>query len=219
MQKQAESQASWALLTQGVTSARLEAHRMRQLIQRALQVIENSPHREEIYQQAGDVIMNLPDRLDRLDNLLDRTAYALSVAGKEFLHSRISLVDRKLVDDCMESIPIVPPRPPSTVKKSMYIKDVGDLSGYRTFVDEDSAKGLPADHQDQAIGPQPGPRTEYFTRPEMNKGKPEETRIIPVPGEEYGHPWKEEVTQRRTEVVAARHLLVARVATRHLDRT
>ena len=221
MQKQkiADSQASWALLMEGVSAARLETHRIRQLLNRALRAIDSSPRKEEIFQRAGDVIMSLPDRLTRLDTLLDRTSYALTLAGKEFLHSNLSLEDRTMVENATESVPILPPINPAR-KKALYMKQPGDLAGVRTVVDESSAKGLPAEEFDRTVGPPHGPRVEYFSRPEMNKGKPETTRIMPMPGEQYGVPWKEEVTQRRTMTAErlVQVFLAKRIASRYLGK-
>jgi len=182
---------------EGVSAARLETHRIRQLLNRALHIVENSPHKEEIYQRAGDVIITLPMRLSILDTLLDRTSYALASQGKDFLYSQLSLEDRKVVDDAEDAVPVLPPGT-NAPKKKAWSQQPGDLAGIRTFVDVPSATGLPSEHIDQAIGPPHGPRVEYFSRPEMNKGKPETTRIMPEPGEEYGHPWKEDVVKRRT---------------------
>lgn len=196
-QKTSNSQASWALLMEGVSSARLETHRIRQLMNRALRAIETSPQKDEIYQRVGDVVVALPNRLTRLDNLLDRTSYALALMGKESIHSRLPLGDRNLVEDVLDSVPILPPIDPAR-KNAGYTKQPSDLAGVRTFVDETSTKNLPSTPVDQAIGAPSSPGVEYFGRPEMNKGKPETTRLMPQPGEQYGVPWKEEVTQRRT---------------------
>ena len=40
--KNSSSQAAWALLTEGVTSARLEAHGLRHLVTRGLKIVEQS---------------------------------------------------------------------------------------------------------------------------------------------------------------------------------
>lgn len=211
--KHATSQVSWALVMEGVVAARLETHRIRQLLNRALQVVGNSPHKDEIYQRAGDIIVTLPRRLTQLDTLLDRTSYALASQGKDFLYSHLSLEDRKLVDDSEDAVALLPPGTSKT-KKQAWSQQPGDLAGVRTFVDEPSVKDLPSEHIDQAIGPHPGPKVEYFSRPEMNKGKPETTRLMPEPGEEYGHPWKEDVVKRRTMTASAKRVAFRYVAKR-----
>lgn len=98
----ASSQAAWALLTEGVTSARLEAHRLRLLLTRALTLCEKSPQRDHLYEVAGDVIQGVPTRLDGLERDLDRTSYALSVLGSDHLRDVLPMTDRKVVDDATE---------------------------------------------------------------------------------------------------------------------
>jgi len=101
--KRASSAAAWALLTEGVTSARLEAHRLRHLISRGLSVVEASEAKEHIYQVAGDIILGAPKRLQGLEIALDRTALALSKMGEDYLSARLSLSDKTLVDEAIES--------------------------------------------------------------------------------------------------------------------
>jgi hypothetical protein len=98
----ASSQAAWALLTEGVTSARLEAHRLRLLLTRALSLCEKSERRDHLYEVAGDVIQAVPTRLDNLERNLDRTSYALSVLGSDHLRDILPMTDRKVVDDATE---------------------------------------------------------------------------------------------------------------------
>jgi len=96
------SQVAWALLTEGVTSARLEVHRLRHLVTRTLQLVEASPAKEHLYEVAGDIIQAVPTRLEALETDLDRTAYALSVIGEDHLRDRLPLADRKVVDEAVE---------------------------------------------------------------------------------------------------------------------
>jgi hypothetical protein len=96
------SQAAWALLTEGVTSARIEAHRLRQMVSRVLSLVEVSPAKEHIYEMAGDLIQAVPRRLEALENDLDRTSYALSVLGEAHLRDQLPLADRKVVDEAVE---------------------------------------------------------------------------------------------------------------------
>lgn len=98
----ASSQAAWALLTEGVTAARLEAHRLRLLLTRALTLCEASKARDHLYEVAGDVIQAVPTRMDNLERNLDRTSYALSVLGSDHLRDILPMMDRKVVDDATE---------------------------------------------------------------------------------------------------------------------
>lgn len=106
------SQAAWALLTEGVTAARLESHRLRLLLSRALALVNKSPEKEHIQEIAGDIVQGVPGRLDALDRTLDRTAYALSLLGEDHLRERLPLADRHVVDEAMHkskvlSVPMV----------------------------------------------------------------------------------------------------------------
>jgi len=99
--KKANSQAAWALLTEGVTAARLEAHRLQHLINRADVLVKGSSHKDHLYEVAGDIIVALPVRLNHLITDLDRTALALSKMGQDFLESRLSLDDKTLVEEAV----------------------------------------------------------------------------------------------------------------------
>lgn len=101
--KKASSQAAWALLTEGVTQARVESHRLQQLVERATSLVETSEERDHLYQVAGDLIMGFPQRLDRLILALDRTSLALSRMGQEFLESRLPLADKSMVDEAVQA--------------------------------------------------------------------------------------------------------------------
>jgi len=99
--KDASSQASWALLTEGVASARVEAHRLKHLITRALKLVETSEHKEHLYQIAGDLIQTTPGRVGRLEVILDRTSLALAKMGEKFLEARLPLSDKNRVDEAV----------------------------------------------------------------------------------------------------------------------
>ncbi len=99
----ASSQAAWALLTEGVAEARVHAHRIRHLADRATELIEQSPHKEEAYQVAGDIISGAPERLRELERVLDRTSYALTKMGEDFLRGRIDIDDRTKVEEAVKS--------------------------------------------------------------------------------------------------------------------
>jgi hypothetical protein len=97
--KQASSQAAFAVLSEGVHAARVEAHRIRHLINRALRLVEESKHKEDIYQVGGDIIMGMPSRLDQIEQKLDKVSYALSIMGKDFLEARLPLSEKRDVED------------------------------------------------------------------------------------------------------------------------
>ena len=113
--KSASSQAAWALLTEGVSEARVLTHRVRHMVDRAQAAAAESPDKEAIYRTLGDMLEGAPNRLDDLERVLDRTSYALSKMGEEFLRGRIPLDDRYEVD---EAVMAVPGFSPGTRKKS-----------------------------------------------------------------------------------------------------
>lgn len=101
--REASSQAAWALLTEGVTAARIEAHRLRHLLGRAEQLVQQSEYREHLYQVAGDLIVGMPQRLTALERSLDKTSLALSKMGESFLESRLTISDKTEVEEAVES--------------------------------------------------------------------------------------------------------------------
>lgn len=96
-----QTQVAWALLTEAAAEARLDAHRIRHLVERVLVLVEKSKAKEHLYQVAGDIIQAAPRRMDHLETTLDRLSYALSVLGKEHLRERLPMDDRALVDDAI----------------------------------------------------------------------------------------------------------------------
>jgi hypothetical protein len=103
--KEASSQAAWALLTEGVSEARVLTHRVRHMLDRAQAASAESKDREAIYRTLGDFLEGAPERLSNLERVLDRTGYALSKMGEEFLRGRIPLDDRYMVDDAVKAVP------------------------------------------------------------------------------------------------------------------
>ena len=101
--KNASSQAAWALLTEGVSMARIETHRLQHLVNRAKQLVDTSKEKDHLYQVAGDLILAFPQRMDHLIVALDRTSLALSKMGEEFLTSRLPISDQTMVDEAIEA--------------------------------------------------------------------------------------------------------------------
>jgi hypothetical protein len=95
---------------EGVTQARVEAHRLRLLLSRAETLVETSPAKDHLWQVAGDLIQGFPERMSDLERALDRTNYALVVMGEDFLRGRIPLDDRSVVDESTKTHPYASPR-------------------------------------------------------------------------------------------------------------
>lgn len=108
--RKASSQVSWSLLTEGVTQARVETHRLRLMMDRAMALVKTSPEKEHLWQVAGDLIQGVPERLEALERSLDRTSYALVIMGEDFLRGRISIDDRYVVDEATKTHPYAEPR-------------------------------------------------------------------------------------------------------------
>ena len=101
--KNASSQAAWALLTCGVSESRVEAHRIRHLVDRLQKMADHPQVGEFVYAILGDVVEGLPARVHALERTLDRTGYALSKMGQDFLKGRIPVSDRTHVEEAVNS--------------------------------------------------------------------------------------------------------------------
>ena len=99
--KYSSSQSAWALLTGSVSEARVEAHRLRHLVNRGQHLVDKSNFRDHLYEVAGDLVLGMPERLSKLEAVLDRTSYALSLMGEEFFKGRLPLGDREMVDEAI----------------------------------------------------------------------------------------------------------------------
>lgn len=100
--KIASSEAAWALITEGVTKARLETHRLRHLMVRGMKMVEKSPSKDHLYQMAGDIFLGAPRRIEALETVLDRTSLALSKMGESYLSARLPFDDKALVEEAVD---------------------------------------------------------------------------------------------------------------------
>ena len=99
MKKKSSSQASWSILSQGVSSARVEAHIVRTHMNQMIEAIKENPQlAEEIYKRCGDNFEGLPRHLSKLERSLDRTNYALISMGSDWYRQRLTHEDREMVD-------------------------------------------------------------------------------------------------------------------------
>lgn len=101
--RQANSQAGWALVTGGVATARVEVHRLHQILNKVKTIVDRSPAKERIYQVAGDLIEASVRRLETTERALDVTTYALSKMGEDHLKDRLPISQRALVDETVEA--------------------------------------------------------------------------------------------------------------------
>lgn len=107
MKKKATSQATWAVINGLVQEARVEAHRIRQLLGKILKAVDSLPEeqKEVAFQIAGDMISNIPERMTNLENRLDVLNYALALFGRDHMRERLSVADRAFVESALESAP------------------------------------------------------------------------------------------------------------------
>lgn len=109
------SQASWAILSSGVSQSRVEAHIIRLTVNQLLNSLENSPLKEELYKHVGDNLQALPAHLSKLERNLDRTNYALISMGGDWYRQRLVHEDREMVDMASKFTPLPVP---SSIKKA-----------------------------------------------------------------------------------------------------
>lgn len=110
MDKRASSQASWSLLTEGVSGARVEAHLVRSSLNQILTALEDHPKvKEAMYRLCGDSFAAIPLHLSKLERGLDRTNYALITMGEAFYRQQLSHEDRELVDQASKFNPTPEP--------------------------------------------------------------------------------------------------------------
>lgn len=218
------SQAAWALITEGVTGARIDAHRLRHLMNRGLSILEKSRCREHIYQAAGDVIEGGPKSLSHIERALDRVSYALSLLGKKQLIYSIPAADKALVDEALYAVSPMSPSYRMAVELALrfrgaYSKTPQDQSGARTWIDEDSAKGISrkpkgppetsqdpggSDPRERALPIEQRSEPRSIPQPALNRpeGEAVPSRTVGTPGEQAGNPIKEDysvVTRRSIE--------------------
>lgn len=99
MKKQSNSQASWSLISEGVNSARVEAHRISVCVKQLMEGIKENPELEEELQRlCGDVLLMIPRSSENMEKSLDKTTYALIKLGEGFYRQRLPQEDRELVD-------------------------------------------------------------------------------------------------------------------------
>lgn len=118
MKKRSSSQASWSILSEGVSASRVEAHIVRNHVNQMIEAIKEHPQlAEEIYKRCGDNFEAIPKHLSKMERSLDRTNYALITMGSDWYRQRLTHEDREMVDMAAK----YNPTPfPSTSKQSEF---------------------------------------------------------------------------------------------------
>lgn len=119
------SDASWAILTNSVTSAKVEAHQLGIFFERILKLVEKSNQRDHIHQVAGDMIKSAPETLDRLNTQLDKASYSLALIGSDFFGPKLPLDDKvEVITSVAVTKPLSDPtqQPEGLKKKALVTK-------------------------------------------------------------------------------------------------
>lgn len=91
-----------ALLTSGVSDAKLELHALKHLLYRALTLVSESEKKDHLYQVAGDIIQEVPELLEDITRSLDRTSYALASLTTDELKQTLPLADKDLTETSLD---------------------------------------------------------------------------------------------------------------------
>lgn len=127
------SQASWSILSSGVSQARVEAHIIRLTVNQLLSSLEKSPVKEEVYKHIGDNLQALPKHLSKMERSLDRTNYALITMGGDWYRQRLVHEDRETVELASKFNPMPIP---SKIKEASFHKEAGWTDKISVFWDK-----------------------------------------------------------------------------------
>lgn len=133
LKRVASSQASWSILSSGVSQARVEAHIIRLTISQLLNSLDKSPLKEEVYKHIGDNLQALPKHLSKMERSLDRTNYALITMGGDWYRQRLVHEDREMVELASKFNPMPIP---SKIKEASFHKDAGWTDKLSVFWDK-----------------------------------------------------------------------------------
>lgn len=96
--KKSGSQAYWSLLTSETANSRVEVHRLRLTVARALKAASED---EAVFKLLGSVFQEFEVILSRVETSLDKANLILSKTGIPFHESRLSLGDKTRVEDAL----------------------------------------------------------------------------------------------------------------------
>lgn len=128
MKKQSTSQASWSILSEGVSASRVESHIVRSHVNQMVEAIKAEPGlAEHIYRVCGDNFEAIPKHLSKLERALDRTNYALITMGSDWYRQRLTHEDREMVDMAAKYNPTPFPSTSKQSEKRMRSASFGDI--------------------------------------------------------------------------------------------
>lgn len=105
MDRTAQAETQWALVNASVSSAKLQAHHLRQLLARVKSLVESSDQKEHLYRVAGDLISSIPETFDKLETQLDEAQLALAYMGRKQLKDHVSPEAKSRIERAMKSAP------------------------------------------------------------------------------------------------------------------
>lgn len=86
----------------GIAEARVQAHRLRHMVNRLISMCRDPRYGEILNQLVGDIAQASPHQLDMIETALDRASYAMSIMGEDFLKGRLPLEDLTEVQEATE---------------------------------------------------------------------------------------------------------------------
>lgn len=180
MDRKASSQVTWALLVEGVSSARLHSHSLQHMLTRIFKVYDHlsDVDKEDVSAAVGDLLTAFPEKLSLLITDLDRTSYALSLMGQTFLEPRLSLKDRDMVQDASQTSKLTQTQLRAAACQMALAYMEKDWMGPQIYNTNRSTKGLPPGSEQDDYPWNPVPRPESLG----------DNRIISIPGVQQHKP-------------------------------
>jgi hypothetical protein len=93
----------WTTLMQAISTARIEAHRLRKMFDEvATAARDNKEFAEEVYGEIGDTLSALPERLRAVEAPLDRASFVLIHEMESMLRAGLPLSDLTMLDETVK---------------------------------------------------------------------------------------------------------------------
>lgn len=93
----------WTTLMQAISTARIEAHRLRKLFDEVASAArDNKEIAEEVYGEIGDTLSALPERLRAVEAPLDRASFVLIHDMESMLRAGLPISDLTMLDETVK---------------------------------------------------------------------------------------------------------------------
>jgi len=90
--------AEAAIFLKEISSAKVEAQMLRNYLVRAKKLVDKSKEKEHLYEVAGDLILEIPEAIERLEHSLDMILYMTTVSTKKILSPKITLEEKQSLE-------------------------------------------------------------------------------------------------------------------------